>query len=128
MKQHFVTFLYPGSFFPEESTVAVESWDPEPWRNWEASRPYRPFAFYFTTRERGDADLDSRQTAKSGRYYLGGETFHVDELPQDESHRILRSNIAQHEGKTAIRCSTGNWQPFLPEDTLFGGTVAAVKS
>ena len=120
MKQHFITFLYPGVFFPEEATQAVESWDPAPWQNWEASLSYRPFAFYFTTRERGDADLDSRQTAKSGRYYLGGEVIHLSNLPEDEAHSILRSNISQFAGQNAIKCSTGNWQPFLPEDTLLG--------
>lgn len=40
----------------------------------------------------------------------------LDELPAD--NRILRSNISQFEGQRAIRCSTGNWQPFLPEDVL----------
>ena len=118
MKKHFITFLYPGTFFPEESTQEVDSWDPEPWRNWQASLTYKPFCFYFTTRERGEGDLDSHQTAKSGRYYLGGEVVHVDQIPKDDNNRILISNLSQYEGKVGIRCLTGNWQPFTPEDTL----------
>jgi hypothetical protein len=119
MKQHYVTFLSPGSFFPEESTRKVDGWYPDLER--QSLLADGAFAFYFTTRERADDELDSRQTAKSGRYYLGGEVFHLSSLPQDAAHRTLRSNIEQFEGQNAIKCRTGNWQPFLPADTLLGG-------
>ena len=75
MKKHFVTFLSPGTFFHEETTREVDSWDVDAAvtqsRQILERHNATPFGFYFTTRERGEDDFNSREVARSGTYYLG---------------------------------------------------------
>ena len=76
---HFVTFLSPGTLMAEDTTKPIESWDVDEAVKMAAQiverHGARPYAFYFTTRERTDADLDSRQAARSDLYYLGPSKF-----------------------------------------------------
>ena len=76
MKKHFVIFMSPGTFVSETTEKLVESWDVE-----EAKRLARdikerhgatPYGFYFVTRSRTSEDLDSKISAESSIYYLGG--------------------------------------------------------
>jgi hypothetical protein len=77
MKKHFVTFCSPGTLVSETTTKDIDSWDVQ-----EASKMARrikerhgavPYGFYFSTRERGEEDLDSTVTKTSHMYYLGGK-------------------------------------------------------
>lgn len=99
MKRHFVTFYSPGTFVAETTTQEIEAWDTlealqraaRIVERYEA----RPYGFRFTTRERGDAELDSRETAVSPMYYLGGRVETIDEIRArgDDCDRILLSNM-----------------------------------
>lgn len=54
-----------------------------------------PYGFRFVTRTRSDDDLDSKVTARSNLYYLGGriETLAEVEARNDPREAILRSNM-----------------------------------
>lgn len=99
MEKHFVTFLSPGTFFSEETTKPIETWNVE--KAVEISHGVlercnaKPYGFYFSTRSRGPDDLDSKQTAKSNLYYLGGRIETKEEVfaRNDPKEDILRSSM-----------------------------------
>jgi hypothetical protein len=76
MEKHFVEFLSPGTFFAEITTVPIESWDTKKAQELAHGISERhsatPYGFRFITRSRGQDDLDSKVTARSGMYFLGG--------------------------------------------------------
>jgi len=81
-----------------------------------------PFGFYFITRERGKKDLDSRETKRSGTYYLGGVLLNADDIKNrtDGDYSILLSNMACNNWPTVIE-NKNSWkivQPFRKGDTL----------
>lgn len=126
MKKHFVTFYSPRTFVHEETTKEIDGWDVVRAQSMAAAiterHGARPFAFQFSTRERGEADWDHRETARSGRYYLGGKVETLEQikargLADDE---ILISNM---EGNGWDRVITnGNsyrvTQPLEPDDVV----------
>lgn len=97
--KHFVTFVSPGTFFAEETTQPIDTWDVR--EAMQRSRAVverydqRPHSFYFSTRKRGPEDLDSKQTAASPRHYLGGKVETYAEVVErnDPKEEILRSNM-----------------------------------
>lgn len=126
--QHFVTFYSPGTFMAEESTKPIESWDVA-----EAVKMARkikerygasPYGFQFSTRERGERDLDSREAARSGLHYLGDhvkvETLAEIEARNLPSEQILRSNMRSN-GWDKVVTTTKGWkwtQPLRKGDTV----------
>ena len=126
MKQHFVTFLSPGTFVAEDSTQRIEGWDVE--QACEMAHGVRerhsatPYGFYFTTRTREPEDLDSKQTSKSPMYYLGGEIRTLEEVAaaNDPSESILLSNM-RCNGYDRIITNYNSWQwtqPLKPDDVV----------
>jgi hypothetical protein len=124
MKQQFVTFLSPGTFFHEDTTKPIESWDVEKAKEMARDIKERygatPFAFYFTTR--ADDELDSKQVEKSCTYYLGGkiETLADMEARNDPKEDILRSNM-RCNGWDRIITNTNSWkvtQPLNADDVV----------
>jgi len=99
VKKHFVTFLSPGTLVSESTIKEIESWDTS--KAVEMSKKIKerhaatPYGFYFSTRERGEKDLDSKQTEQSGTYYLGGEVLTLKQVKakKDPNDRILISNM-----------------------------------
>lgn len=99
MQQHFVTFYSPGSFVAEETRQPIDAWSVP--TALELSRSIverynsRPYGFRFSTRTRGDADLDSKVTATSPMHYIAGrvETIEEIEARNDPTESILRSNM-----------------------------------
>lgn len=99
MKKHFVTFYSPGTFVHEDSSFTIDSWDIEVAKDMAHGIVERhgatPFGFKFTTRSRGDGDLDSKVSATSPMYYLGGKIETRDEVEARNSpdEKILRLNM-----------------------------------
>lgn len=118
MKKHFVTFYSPGTFVSEETTMPIDSWDIETAVSMSKgiTERYesRPFAFTFTTRERGDQDLDAKVTKRSGRYYLGGRVLTLAEVRREmPNERILISNMVCNKWDRIIVNSTP-WRMTQP--------------
>jgi hypothetical protein len=74
-----------------------------------------PYGFRFTTRTRGDEDLDSKESARSPMYYLGGKVETLEEVkarnnPRDE---ILVQNM-EGNGWSRIVVNTNSWRWTQP--------------
>lgn len=126
MEQHFVTYLSPGTMFPEITSRAVDSWNPEDAA--EAAHGIKerhgatPYGFYFTTRARTDKELDSRQVARGPMHYLGGrvETLAEIDARADPKEEILRSNM-RGNGWDKVVVNTNSYklvQPLEPTDVI----------
>lgn len=124
MKQHFVTFLSPGTFVAETNVKPIASWDVNLAMDMARTIVQRynatPYAFQFTTRGRSDSDLDSAVIATSPTYYLGGviETLEEIEARNDPKERILATNMRGNGYARVIR-NENSWrwtQPFNDGD------------
>lgn len=131
MKQHFVNFLSPGTFMAEETCKPIDSWDIEKAvkmaRKIKERYNARPYGFQFSTRERGPKDLDSKETHRSGTYYLGGtvETLAEVEARNDPKEEILRSNM-RCNGWDKIVTNRNSWkwtQPLGKNDHVLDVTL-----
>jgi hypothetical protein len=114
-KQLYATFYSPGTLFPESSSFEVETQDIE----WAVNKAKeikerhnaKPHSFRFE---------DGNRKPLSGFYFLTGSLKTYDDIPDDDDHHILRSNMLS--GETAIcieNCNsfrfTGN---FRKEDVI----------
>ena len=102
MKAHFVTFLSQGTFVCEETTKPIKSWDVQQAKEMAKSITERhgakPFAFVFSTRSRTDAELDSKVTERSGRYFLGGRVLTLDDVKREmPDQEILIRNMERND-------------------------------
>lgn len=119
MEKHFVTFFSPGTFVSETSTSEIENWDLDTAIKLSVSIKERygatPYGFRFTTRGRGERDLDSKVTATSRMYYLGGTVYTLDEVlaRNDPDEDILRSNMQNNNIKRVI-VNTNSWKVTMP--------------
>ncbi len=116
---HFVTFYSPGTFFPEESTRPIAAWDVAAAKEMAHTVKERynatPYGFKFTTRSRTAKDLDSKVTATSPMYYLGGtiETLAQVKARATEKDRILIANM-EGNGWNRIITNTNSWRATQP--------------
>jgi hypothetical protein len=129
VEKHFVTFLSPGTFVAEYSTKPIDSWDVKKAQKMATKIEERykavPYGFYFTTRSRGEDDLDSHETKRSHMYYLPHcriETLAEVKRRNDPKESILLSNM-ECNGYDKIIVTTKGWkwtQPFGKDDVLIG--------
>ena len=125
MEAHFVTFYSPGTFVAESSSLPIDSWDVAKAKAMAGEVKERygatPYGFRFTTRTREDNELDSKVTATSPTYYLGGtvETLEQVKARATDKERILVANM---EGNKWDRIITNNnswrWIQPLEEDDV----------
>lgn len=106
----FIHFLYPGSFFPEQTCERVET------TNLPKTVPSDCFGFYFTQTEYvidGKEEFAGK-TKTLSKTYIIGESILVDDIPDKEGGRdnnILKSNITCNSpNKRGIKTHIGNWQ------------------
>ena len=120
------TFYEPGSFMSEETSRVVKTRDPN-----EIAKmaPERAFCFTIEDFVEKTTTVDGENFKKtesvggpSGRFYLGGNLYTVDELKAkfegDRNKQTLISNIEGNGYPKAIHCRTGNWQPFTDQDVF----------
>ena len=126
IRQDCVTFLSQGTIAHEATTRQVNLWHVD--QAVETSREITerhgatPFGFYFTTRGRGDKDLDSRETARSGVYYLNGIIETADQIEErgDPGERTLLANMRGNHWDKVVRNARGYpWaQPLRDGDVV----------
>lgn len=109
-KRIFITYLFPGIFFPEEITKQVKTTD------MPTTVPSDSFGFYFTETEYvvdGEKEFVGK-TKTLTKTFLIGEAIHVDNIPsidRGQNTDILKSNIRSNSPtKTGIKTRLGNWQ------------------
>lgn len=99
VQAHFVTFYSPGTFVSEQSSMPIHAWDVDTAKALALTVSERhgatPHSFRFSTRSRGPDDLDSKTSATSGLYYLGGTVLTLAEVEArgEERDSILISNM-----------------------------------
>jgi hypothetical protein len=119
----FITYLFPGSFFPESVSDRVKSFDVP------TKVPLDCYSFYFSTTEYvSDGKQEfTGETKRVGSTYYIGESIPVDEITEPDSD-ILKSNIRNNSPtKRGIKTHLGNWQMetensivLSPENVVFG--------
>lgn len=128
---HFVTFFSPGTLVAESTERPIASWDVD-----EAVKMARgikerhgavPYGFRFSTRSRGPNDLDSKVSARSGMYYLGGkvETLAAVKARATENDRTLIANM-EVNGWDRIVTNDNSWrwtQPLEANDVVLEFTA-----
>ena len=123
MEKHFVTFYSPGTFVAETTEKPIDSWNVQEAMKMAHEIVERygatPYGFQFSTRSRSDTDLDSKETATSPFYHLGGkiETLAEVEARNDPNEEILRSNM-RGNGYDRIVVNDNSWRSTRP----FGAT------
>ena len=126
LQKHFVTFYSPGTFVSETTSRPIDTWDVDTAVQMAREIKERygavPYGFRFTTRSRGDDDLDSKVADKSPFYYLGGkvETLAEVEARNAPDEAILRSNMRSN-GYDRIIVNTNSWRftgPLEPDDVV----------
>lgn len=131
MKKHFVVFYSPGTFVSEMTEKEIDSWDIEKAKELARAIKERhnatPFGFRFITRSRKDDELDSRLSASSGMYYLGGKVRHLDFiiLENNPDDQILISNMKMN-GWDRVVTNTNSWkitQPLEEDDVVLEWTL-----
>lgn len=119
IEKHVVTFYSPGTFVAETSDRPIDSWDVNKAMEMAHDITERygatPYGLQFTTRSRGDKDLDSKRAAESPFYHLGGriETLAQVEARNDPKEEILRSNM-RGNGWDKIVVNDNSWRSTRP--------------
>lgn len=129
MRKHFVEFLSPGTFVAETTVKAIDAHNVdaavEMARSVTERYGARPYGFRFVTRERGENDFDSRETFRSGVYYLGGKLKTLSEVETMAGTQILASNM-RCNGWDRVIVNDNSWrwvQPFEESDVLLEVTL-----
>lgn len=125
IQRHFAVFMSPGTFAPETTERPIDSWDPKVAMDMARTVRERynatPFGFYFTTRTRGPNDLDSKVTATSHRYYLGGTIRTAEDVlaGTDPAEDILRFNVrANHIKRLLVNDNSWRFTTELKDDDV----------
>ena len=125
VRKTYIEFFYPGSFFSESSTQKVKTRDVS-----RVKVPKNAFGFKFFDILSVVVDaagkkvlLTSERINVSPMHYYGGKPYTVAELKREfPNERTLISNIENNGYWKAIRCRTGNWQPFKKTDIFVEAT------
>lgn len=119
MEKHFVTFYSPGTFFSEDSTLDIDSWDVDKAviMSKEITERFgsKPYGFKFITKGREADELDSKIIATSNMYYLGGTIMTLAEVKAQNNHddKILITNM-ECNGWDRIIVNTNSWKHTAP--------------
>lgn len=139
--KHWAKYWTPGSFFAEDQAKELSD------RSVDAALTRAPdsaFAFVLYDTAIADFEFDAGlfrvfpiSQNESAKYYIGGEVFTCDDLRalaveegDAKKYDILIANVTRYRGGSAvegraIRCRTGNWQPFEDDDLLVEPLTAA---
>lgn len=136
LEKHFVTFLSPGTFVSEATEKPIDSWDVDVAVRMAGDVVERcnarPYGFYFSTRTRGEEDLDSAESVRSGIYYLGGRIETREEVMarNDPKEDTLRFNMEANDIKRIV-VNDNSWRATMPlrdEDTVLDVTLPALAA
>jgi hypothetical protein len=112
----YVTFFYPGSFFPETSIreVAERSLTPD-------EIPNGCYAYRFHSQVEGT--LDGEKVVGSPKDYSGmfyiGEVLTLEQVKEKyPTNKILISNIEGNGWDVVVRTRLGNFQPLSQGDKV----------
>ena len=119
LQKNFVTFYSPGTFVEETTEKPIDSWDVEAAKKMAKKIKERylatPYGFRFTTRSRGEKDLDSKVTKTSPMYYIGCRIVTLKEIKErnDSRDSILIGNMECNRWNKIVQPIKG-WQWSQP--------------
>ena len=104
-KREMVTFYSPGTFVDETTALEIAKWEPSLAirlsGNIEERHGAKPYAFQFSTVVGGNdvvvdgekCKVESKTIKSSGLHYIDGKVLTFKDIPDDDEHHILRSNM-----------------------------------
>jgi len=105
----YITYLYPGIFFPETDGKEVKSYE------LPKILPKNCYGFSFSETDyiQDGKESYTGKTRNHGKTYLIGEKIKAQDIPNTENNHILISNInCNSPTKTGVKTYMGNWQIF----------------
>lgn len=126
MQKHFVTFYSPGTFVAETTEKPIDSWDVEKAVEMAQGITERygakPYGFRFSTRSRDADELDSRVTATSPMYYLGGKVETLEQVKAratSKDHVLVMNMEINGYGRIVTNDNSWRWtQPLGADDVV----------
>jgi hypothetical protein len=128
--EHWVTYLFPGSFFNEEGSVKLTSRD-----QIEALKkmPRRAFAFSLYdvevrtgVLEDGEKIVNRRTVNKGNKFYPDGAIYSKQDVAREFGiDSILYANMDCNDWKRLVKTRTGNFQPLEEGDEVVDLKVTA---
>jgi len=115
MTKHYIKFLHPGSFWPEETIIEIED------RSKIPEVPKTAFAYEFFDMEETELDgekLYGNRKNKSARTYLGEVLTYEQVEKSVPDSRILLSNMKSNGWEKIVKTRMGNFQPLEEGDTV----------
>ncbi len=121
-RKHYVTFLSPGTFVAESSTLAITEWDPREAMRLASGVKERhgaiPYGFRFETRivasevtdgEGGTLQVEPKTVKTSGMYFIGGvvETLADVKARATKADDILISNMECNDYAHIVTTTNG---------------------
>lgn len=119
MRQEFIEFYSPGTFFSETTRRPTNCRSVDLARDMAREIRERygstPYGFCFVARERADGDLDAHDTDRSAFFYLGGvvETLEEVKARAGDGDRVLIRNM-ECNGWDRIVTNDNSWNIVLP--------------
>lgn len=123
--RYLAEFDYPGALFPEsitktakgpsiEDALAVAPSETEGTYfvkdRWYAVTITEVIEKQYLAADGSDEEWVEQRRSRVGRWVVG-EKVHVDDIPDDDRHEILRSNIRNNsEDGFGVKTRAGNWQ------------------
>jgi hypothetical protein len=123
--RHHVRFLYPGSFFPEESgatriaestTEAVLAVSPD--GRWFAAEIVTAEYERFASDDGAERWLPTPTKSKKKRIIIGQKMTSADVAAMPGDRRILLSNMRGNGWDPVVRTRCGNFQPIEDGDVV----------
>ncbi len=136
MRQHFVEFFCPGTFFAERARKPIDkpsiNLALEMAKSIEERYKALPYGFVFIEciispripdGEDGWLDVNPKEVSQTGMHFFGkNKLMKYDEVPEDKYHEILRSNMRCNHWPYVVE-NTNSWkcvQPFEEKDCIVG--------
>ena len=145
VEKHYVSFLSPGSFVDEDTRKSIAGWDTAKAVKMAKTITERynatPYAFFFTTVLTAEAiddgmggklKVEERETARSGKHFLGGEIKSFDDVVKEGNPKdnILLSNMKCNDYPFVVE-NRNSWkavQPFEKEDCVVDRETGIIRS
>lgn len=136
-RQHFVDFFSPGTIVSKQSRKPIGSWDTVMATKLAAEIVERhnskPYGFQFVTcivtdpipdgeggtMEVPPMEVPPKEVEQSGLHFLGGNILRYPEVPDDQEHRTLRSDMRCNDKPVCIT-NPNSWRftGFFDEDMV----------
>ena len=125
MRKNYVTFLSPGTFYDEETSKPIDTWDPvaamKLLEGIKERHGAKPYAFFFRTMltaepvpdgEGGTLEVEPKLVEKSGLHYINGTVLSYDDVVvkvDADSKRLALTRGTRHSPST--RKTTNSYLP-----------------